>query len=244
MWGRIVLSSLCFSIAALAGCADDTVVIPIPPLADTVTAVFQDGVMPDALYRGTRDAFLKNGPSNELRNGNFGTVEADRIGSIDIGGDLYETRLIIKMDLSSITDCSEVVSARLTIFGDYAAPDSITLAAFRVIRPAWNTWVEGIGGVTQGVSWTTIDGTAPWNVEGGDFDPAVLDETTVRSDTCATFSLPPALVNGWILHPEANHGIIIGSCDLSRESFAFIRARETAKSSWRPRLEIIYLRGG
>lgn len=240
---RSALIPLCLCVAALSGCADDTVVIPVAP-AETLAVVFQDGVAPDTDYRGTRDAFLANGPSNDLRNGNFGTVDVDRVGSVDIDGSFYESRFIVKLDLSAVTDCSQVISARLSISGDFASPDSITLAAYRVIRPSYNTWVEGFGGVMNGVSWTTLDGAVSWNTEGGDIDSTPLAEVTVSNDTTATFSLPPLLVRSWMLEPATNQGVIIGSDDLSRESFALVHARETAELSRRPRLEVVYLRGG
>jgi hypothetical protein len=98
--------------------------------------------------------------------------------------------------------------------------------------------------VAQGVSWTTVDGSAPWTVEGGDFDDAVLDARRVSpGDTAVSFALPSALVKSWILDDGSNHGVIITGTDVSRELFAEVSMRESLSSASRPRLDITYLKG-
>ena len=229
-------------LVALTGCDDNTLITPQAP--DTVRVSFQDGVLPAASYHGTADAMLKNGPSNGLRNGNFGAAPSDTLGSALLSSDFFERRLIIKMDLSSIKDCSQVLSAGLSIRIAPTASDAMTLEAHRVVLPDYNPWVEGFGGLARGVSWTTIDGAAPWTAEGGDFESASIDRKTVSSDTVVTFSLQPALVKSWILKPASNHGVVIKTTDISRELFAIVFLREFSTAARRPRLDVTYLKGG
>jgi hypothetical protein len=232
----IVAVSLCLS--AFAGCADNETAPPGNP--DTIYAAFQDGVSPSASYAGTRDAVLKDDPDAGSDNISFGTAPSDTLGSVSLSTSFYERRLIVRMDLSSITDCSEVVSARLSIHVTPPAPDSLTLEARLIAKQ----WIEGSGGSANGVSWSTTDGGAPWTLPGGDFYLSVLDERTVSSDSVVTFSLSPALVMDWIKTPASNRGIIIKATDVSRARYATVFEREYGAASRRPRLEIAYLPGG
>lgn len=229
-------------IGALAGCSDDEVA-PQGPV-DTIRVAFQDGVSPSAAYRGTADAALKDNPNPATANANFGTLSADTLGSVLLSTAYYERRLIVRMDISSITDCSSVISARLSISVVPPAPDSLTLRAHLVNMPGWKQWAEGFGGAANGVSWTTIDGADPWQSPGGDFFIAVIDERTVSSDSVVTFALSPALVREWIRNPSSNHGIIIRTTDVSRTRRTTVFQREYGNAARRPRLEIAYLPGG
>jgi hypothetical protein len=237
-----IACSLC--LAALAGCSDDEVA-PQGPV-DTIRVAFQDGVSPSAAYRGTADAVLKDDPSPATANTNFGALPSDTLGSVLLSTAYYERRLIVRMDISSITDCSSVISARLSIHVVPPAPDSLTLEAHLVNMPGWKQWTEGFGGSANGVSWTTIDGSAPWESPegGGDFFAAVIDERTVSIDSVVTFALSPALVMEWIQDPLSNHGIVIKTTDVSRSRYTTVFQREYGNAARRPRLEIAYLPGG
>ncbi|MCX5754310.1 MAG: DNRLRE domain-containing protein [Candidatus Krumholzibacteria bacterium] len=242
MRGILLVSAVSLCLAALAGCGGDETA-PTSG-SDTIRAAFQDGVAPSASYNGTKDAVLKDDPDAAVANMNFGAAPSDTLGSVPLSTAFYERRLIIRMDISSITDCSAVVSARLSIRVTPPTPDSITLEARLINMPTWKQWTEGFGGPANGVSWSTIDGTAPWTLAGGDFFSSVLDEQTVSSDSVATFSLSPAIVMEWIRHPSTNHGIIIRTTDVSRARFALVFQREYGGAARRPRLEIAYLPGG
>lgn len=229
--------------AIAAGCSDtDRVVNPVRQ--DTLTIAFQDRVSPNISYVGTTDAILKDGPTTGFRNGNFGVVPYDTIGVVQLGSSLYERRLIVKMSITMITNCSKVLRATLTIRVAPLAPDSLTLEAFRVLPAAVDTWTEGIGGLGAGVSWTTVDGGVPWTTQGGDCDPAPLDVKTVSADSVCTFNLPPQVVFGWIQNRETNHGVIVRSRDRQRAASTTVFTREYASTSFHPRLEIVYLSGG
>jgi hypothetical protein len=238
MRGIFRASAISLCLAALAGCGnDETAPSGIP---DTIRVAFQDGVSPSASYSGTKDAVLKDYPGTGSDNINFGSASSDTLGSVLLSTSFYERRLIVRMDISSITDCSEVVSARLSIHVTPPVPDSITLRAHLVTEQ----WTEGSGGPQNGVSWSTINGTDQWTLGGGDFYSSVIDERTVSSDSVVTFSLSPALVMEWIQKPSSNHGIIIKTTDVSRARYAIVFEREYGRSARRPRLEIAYLPGG
>ncbi len=230
--------------AAFAGCADNDTVFPPGPVPDTVTVAFRDGASPDAGYNGTRDALLKDGPTNDFRNRCYGTTPRDTIGAVSLAGALYERRLVIKMDLSSITDCAAVVSATLVVALEEAFPDSITLAAHRISRPSYSPWIEGQNGLQTGVSWLTVDGAEAWYQEGGDIDAQPFALARISGDTAAAFSVPPALARAWIANPASNHGVLIRSAAPFAGRFALVSLRGTPDEEKRPRFELVYLRGG
>jgi hypothetical protein len=237
----ILVSAVSLCIAALAGCGDDEV-SPSPD-PDVAHIAFQDGVSPSASYDGTADAVIKGNPDPGAANINFGTAPSDTLGSVFLSTAFYERRLIIRMDITSITNCSAVISARLSIHVAPPAPDSITLEAHPINLPGWKPWTEGFGGPANGVSWITIDGSIPWTLEGGDFFDSVIDGQTISIDSVVTFSLSPALVMEWIRHPSSNHGIAIKTTDVSRARYAIVFQRESNVAARRPRLEISYRPG-
>jgi hypothetical protein len=240
--GIVLVCAVSLCLAALAGCGDDQTAPS--GSSDTVRVAFQDGVSPSASYSGTADAVLKNNPDLAAANVNFGAAPSDTLGSVLLSTAFYERRLIIRMDISSITDCSAVVSARLSIHVTPPTPDSVTLDVHLVNMVSWKRWTEGSGGSANGVSWTTIDGSAPWTNGGGDFFGSVVGERTVSADSVVTFSLSPALVMEWIRTPASNHGIVIKTTDVSRARYTIVFERECGRAARRPRLEIAYLPGG
>jgi hypothetical protein len=242
MMRRILLvSAVSLCLAAFAGCGGDETAPP--PGSDTIRVAFQDGVSPSASYHGTADAVLKDDPDAAAANVNFGTAPSDTLGAVLLSTAFYERRFIVRMDISSITDCSAVVSARLSIRVTPPAPDSITLEA-HLVNPSTYQWTEGFGGSANGVSWETIDGAVPWAPAGGNFYSSVIDERTVSRDSVVTFALSPALVMEWIQKPSSNHGVIIKTTDVSRARYAIVYQRESSGADRRPRLEIAYLPGG
>jgi hypothetical protein len=251
--GALLLCALILS-AIAAGCSDSNDVVK-PAGQDTLTVAFQDLVSPSMIYAGTSDAILKDGPATQFRNGNFGAVAYDTIGVVCLGSYDYERRLILRMDISSIKSCSKVIRATLKIHTNTA--NWRELVAFSVPPDAVDSWIEGIGGLGAGVSWTTVDGGVPWAKAGGDCSPAALDTSSVEYDSTGTFALPPALVLGWIKNPASNHGMIVRSLyapsiarsadgrlePASVPAFATVFTREYSEARLHPRLEIVYLPG-
>lgn len=243
MRGRAALVAVSLYVALAAGCGDKgTVVIP-PPSPDTVSVSFQDGVLPTASYQGTADAMLKDGPNNALRNGNFGAASSDTLGAVLLSSALYEHRLIVRMNLTSIKSCSQVLAATLSLHVIGPSSDAMTIEAHRVVLASYLDWIEGPGGLAAGVSWTTIDGGVPWTAAGGDFDSSVLVSASFTGDTTVTFPLSTTLVKAWILTPASNDGVVIKTTDASRERYAIVFSRENAVPAWRPRLDIRYIKG-
>lgn len=242
---RRTLITCAAAAAVLAGCGDNDVTRPVAP-ADTISVVFQDGFSPASSYYGTRDAILKDGPNPQLLNGNFGHLPVDTLGVVWLAGGLWERRLLVRFDLSSITDCSAVISARLRL--SLEALDTslaVTLAAYEATVPPAvpGSWHEGSGGVAGGVSWQTVDGSYPWNTAGGDV-LGFLDLRLVGADSTVVFELPPERVNLWLNAPALNHGVLVVPGGHLSERYLLAYMRETPDIRRRPQLSIVYARGG
>lgn len=228
-----------------SGCSDDSVTNP-PVTGDTITVTFQDGVSPVPSYFGTRDAVLKNGPTGDLQNGNFGQTRLDTVGMVYAGTSFYERRMILRFDLSIITGCLSVIDASISVHIVPDCDNAIVLEAYGVTLPAGypESWPEGTGGTGGGVAWLTIDGGAPWDTPGGDLEPLPLDEVALSCDSVATFALPGDLVLDWINNPQNNDGIIIKGRNVATELFRELHLREADEAVLRPVLRVTYLKGG
>lgn len=238
---RIILAGA--AAALLAGCEDDTIVVPTP---DTTTVAFQDGISPSITYYGTRDAMLRNSPEYAVRHGNYGNLPWDTLGAVSNGPGLYARRMILRFDLTSITSCAALYSARLTIRIEPADTNkTIYLYAYEATVPPAipASWTEGTGGLDQGVSWETVDGSYPWFLAGGDA-LGLMDEIAVRTDTTAVFDLPADRVMRWIQNPSTNHGVIIVSGIAIGEEYLIAHMRESADIRLRPELVVKYRKGG
>ncbi len=223
------------------GCDSSTTA---PGESDTITVAFRDGASPLPSYTGTRDAVIKNGPDHATQNGNYGTRPSDTLGVIDIGGSPFEQRMLVKFDLTSITDCGTLTGATLTINITPAdTSDTIWLDVYEATVPATHpkSWVEGF--LNSGVSWLTVDGDFNWTAEGGDV-LGLLASKEVKADTVVTFDLDAAVVEDWVKRPWINHGVLIRPRTSGDEAFVYAYMRETTAISLRPELYIKYIKGG
>jgi hypothetical protein len=229
------------ALISVTGC-DDSTTSPGDP--DTVTVVFRDGVSPNISYTGTGDAVIRNGPSYAMRTSNNGQAPADTLGLVDIEGSIFERRMLVRFDLTSITDCGTVASALLTI---RVVPEdtnrTVILDAYEVTTPVTypGSWIEGFMG--DGVSWIYLDGVSQWTSEGGDV-LGLFDSREVKADTAVTFELAAARVEAWIKIPSRNHGILLKPRASPTEVFLHAYMRESAAPDLRPELHVKYIKGG
>jgi hypothetical protein len=242
-WIRFILSAAtAAAILSAIGCDSSSTG---PSETDTVTVVFRDGASPLPTYLGTSDAVIKDGPDYATRSGNYGTRPVDTLGVVEISGLLYEQRLLVRFDLTSITDCGTVVSALLTI---NVTPEdtnrTVWLDAWEVSVPPETypeSWVEGF--LDVGVSWMYLDGVSEWTAPGGDV-LELIDSREVKADTVVTFELDPARVQTWINIKWRNHGVLLRPRTSGEEAFLHAHMRESAAAALRPELYIKYIKGG
>ncbi len=239
---RLILSAAAAAaLLAGIGCSDSST---SPGDSDTITAVFRDGASPLPSYTGTRDAVIKNGPGYDAQSDNYGTRAVDTLGIIDIGGSLYEQRMLVKFDLTSITDCGTLTSAVLTINVTPADTNhTVWLDAYEVTVPATypKSWIEGF--LDAGVTWLTVDGDFDWTTAGGDLLDLMVSRE-VRADTVVTFELDAAVVESWVKSPWNNHGVLLRPRTAGEAAFLYAYMRESAAVALRPELYIKYIKGG
>jgi len=243
IWRSIIIASIALALA-VSGCEEDRPTGVPGEQPDTMVTAFRDGVSPFSSYRGTRDAVIKDAPAEELWNLNWGGMEADTIGSIQIVSGRYQRRLLVRMDISEISSCQKVLDAELTLHINPVAGDSVIFRVFRAEVPenVPDHWTEGEdkGQLQTGVSWQYATVATPWDNEGGDFLPSYLDSEYIAEDSTVTFSLPPSMVEDWINNPLYNDGVLIKSDYLS-EGYKIVYMRENPHPGLRPELRIRYL---
>ena len=153
--------------------------------------------------------------------------------------------MLVRFDLTSITDCGTVVSALLTI---NVTPEdtnrTVWLDAWEVTVPETylKSWVEGTL-TSGGVSWEYLDGVSEWTTGGCDV-LELMDSKAVKADTVVTFELDPVRVEAWIKMEWKNHGVLLRPRTSGEEAFLYAYMRESAAVALRPELYIKYIKGG
>ena len=127
----------------------------------------------------------------------------------DSGGD--DRRALLRFDLGTI-NAPPITKATLHIVtdgGDSGQSPDVHLA-YQVLEAWYEGGSAGVAGVASwnesqaGVSWTTA-GVGP----GSRADAPVGSYTPITSETRYDVDIDPALVNGWIVDPDSNHGLAI-----------------------------------
>lgn len=245
--GRIAFTGivpLLIFLSLAAGCGEEGESIYFDPgNGESETIEFQDGVLPSPSYTGTRDAFLKDGPG--LDNHNFGQVASDTVGIRLLTASYYESRFIIRFDISGLTGCAEINSVVLFLRLSLPSADSLVFEAHEATVPQVlpGTWLEGVGGLQGGVSWVDVDGEISWDTKGGDLVGAPFDSATVEQDTVMTIEIPSDLAFRWIEDPLSNHGIVLRLLGTFTGEHVILHTRESV-AAFRPRLMIEYIPGG
>jgi len=239
----IYIATAAAAMTAVVGCTDNNT--GPPGSSDTLTVIFRDGAEPLPSYTGTRDAVIRDGPSLAMRTRNDGTAPLDTLGIVSIGAGLYERRMLLRFDLTSITDCGSVTGAMLKISVEPEDTNrTVWLDAWEATVPATypGSWVEGF--LHEGVSWLYVDeGVSPWTEPGGDH-LGLMDSRPVKTDTTVIFELDAARVETWIKVPSSNDGLLLIPRTGGQEAFLHVFMRESAAVGLRPELTVRYLKGG
>ncbi len=189
------------------------------------TQSFQDGVLPDPTYAGTRDVRIK--VADPSRNYERTTIlVADGDPSI---------ASLLQWDLGLIPSGVTVQSATLSLNVIGATADSYE------IYELTQDWVEAE------VTWNEYSSGNAWEISGaaGDTDrrPTVLGAIGPTSTGLASFPLGAAgiaTVQTWIDDPTRNHGVIIQDYVSATDSVAF-DSSEDATPTFHPRLDVTYV---
>jgi hypothetical protein len=132
---------------------------------------------------------------------------------------------------------------------DGGAESAMPIALHRLTRrwtegTGWNLW-PGSGYVPDGATWILAGPGTPWTTPGGDYDTAVVGQTT----------LPAAMENGWVSIDATaavrawveggapNHGLLLRA-QSGDFTYHYYHSRDHAAPNLRPRLVIHYTTGG
>lgn len=188
---------------------------------------FQDGVLPDASYSGTRDTYI-NGSSTGT---NYGTSTG-----LNIDGDAPETSLLFKWDLSAVPSGATITGV------DILVTSSNDTSADYEIYECTRDWVE-----TQ-ATWNIYSTGNNWQTAGAqganDRGSTVLGTFEINLNSPGsefTFSLNAdgvQLVQDWVDGVKNNYGIIIQ--DYAEADGGDVYSREDGTAARRPKLRVSY----
>jgi hypothetical protein len=139
---------------------------------------------------------------------------------------------LVRFDVSSLLPGSRISAARLHVVRIDYGDESLGPIEVSVLG---ESWVEGTGGVGNGVSWTTRDGQTAWQTAGGTRDVAVA--TVTPTTMAVTFELPAAVVQSWIDMPATNAGLML-SATVAGTHLHVVARESGANADSRPELAV------
>ncbi len=146
----------------------------------------------------------------------------------DPNGTGKDKSALIKWDTSGIAPGTKVNSASVTL--SVTNPSPQTYEAYALKR----AWTE------TAATWKNYDSAKPWEVAGAkgslDREAAVAGTITASATGKQTFTLDPAVVQGWVDNPASNQGIIIA--DAANTDGLDFSSREATDSTQRPQLTV------
>jgi hypothetical protein len=157
-------------------------------------------------------------------------------------------RSLIRWDLDSIPAGSRIISAEMSLYcyeDDYGT-DSITINAFRLLRP----WIEGTQlsadrnfDTPPSCCWIEYGNNVPWGSAGADASTdrsfAITSSATGSGTGWYTFDVTDA-VEYWLNGSWANNGLILISSNEAVHDFKYFTSSESSKTTQHPRLVVTY----
>ena len=207
------------------GCSVSTDRIEDSEQSLTSTSVsFQDGVLPNSSYSGTRDTMLDGG-SQSTNNG------SDK--QLSVAGD-DELETLVSWDISaSVPTSATITAASITL---QISDKSEQTFSFYEAKAAWNE---------SKATWKIFDSSKNWQIAGGsgssDRGTTVLG--SFSADPTGSYTIPLnaagiALVQAWAKNPSGNHGLfLIGAATTNRLE---LRSSEYGTASQRPKLNVTW----
>ncbi|MFN3485202.1 MAG: DNRLRE domain-containing protein, partial [Planctomycetota bacterium] len=201
------------------------------PSLEPITCEFQDGVLPNPAYAGTRDAVIQESIPTQC----LGTQPGLFVDGDYPNGSTKDRYILIRWDLSKIPPGSRPLSAQLT-FTVTATETRQKYGIYALRRP----WTE-----TE-VTWNQAAGGRPWQIPGaqGESDRGPTRLGTFTTPGMGSFVMPLnaeglKVLRSWIDDPLSNHGFLIGDPQL--DDGTGVASREHPTAAWRPKLTLQFI---
>ncbi len=193
--------------------------VEIVPAAEQVTDELK--TIADAYIMPVRPDAKK---ANLMLHDQFGAWPYLYVGASDT------LRSVAKFDLSGIDATYPVVTATLQVYveGFSGGGSPADLAAYGITTP----WDE-----------STVTWAVPWQLEGGDFDPAIVDLVSISSADVGkwvTLDITP-LVQDWVANPSTNNGVLVRLINPTSYTTFSIPSSEFWLDNLEPKIDVTYL---
>ncbi|MDH3350624.1 MAG: DNRLRE domain-containing protein, partial [Gammaproteobacteria bacterium] len=150
----------------------------------------------------------------------------------------WQQRPVLQFDLSEVPAGAKILSARLELM-QQSVNNGGAVAVHRMTRD----WVEGTrngGGIADGATWQTHDGSGAWLQQGGEFDATVYGVTQVsgaKSGNWVAWDIRD-LVQEWVSGNAPNFGLMLaGDGTVTGAQYA---SKDTSGAEQAPKLTIAY----
>jgi len=150
----------------------------------------------------------------------------------------WQQRPVLQFDLSEVPAGVKILSAHLELM-QQSVNNGGAVAVHRMTRE----WVEGTkngGGIADGATWQTHDGSGAWLQQGGEFDATVYGVTQVsgaKSGNWVAWEIRD-LVQEWVSGTAPNFGLMLaGDGTVTGAQYA---SKDTSGAEQAPKLTIAY----
>jgi hypothetical protein len=187
---------------------------------------FQDGLYPAASYAGCGAVGLD---ALDLTTNYYG-YEPFNVGSFT--GD--HSRFLLKFDLTSVIPSNIKVTKAYITINITATVGSNAYAFYPMTRNF----------LPNAANWSTSNGVAAWTTNGGDFSSTAVSENfyvQAGANGKLTYTLDPALVQGWIADYTTNNGVILkATFENTGDNYITMNTDQCPTFSQRPMLTVYY----
>jgi concanavalin A-like lectin/glucanase superfamily protein len=150
----------------------------------------------------------------------------------------WTSRPLIEFDVSAIPAGAKVLSAQLELKQQNVSKPGLA-GVYRLTR-SWQEGTRNGGGIADGATWQTFDGSSAWSQAGGDFDPTLYAATSLSDADSGQWVGWEVrdLVQLWV-SGTPNYGLMLaGDGAVQNASFA---SRETNNPLDTPKLTVTYV---
>ncbi|MDH5621659.1 MAG: DNRLRE domain-containing protein, partial [Gammaproteobacteria bacterium] len=160
------------------------------------------------------------------------------VNYVKVNSGSWNQRPVIEFDLSTVPAGVTIQSARLEL-RQWNVGNPGNVAVRRVTR-SWSEGTKNGGGIADGATWTTYDGTSNWLQPGGEFNATTYASTYLSGGANGKFVAwdISELVREWVSGQTPNHGLMLtGDGSVTNAEFA---SKDTNNVGDAPKLTITY----
>jgi hypothetical protein len=197
---------------------------PSGPAGGSLSVItFQKNNYPSSTYAGCADTYLYQGNPTI----NFGD------GPISVGTDGNAARLLIRFDISALSQSNVTVSKVYLTFTNQDVVGSNFVTAYALTR----AFTE------SGATWDTYNGINSWTGPGaqGDYNTTPASDRVQLQGAVTMLTIDAGTVQSWINNPAGNYGLLLkADNETTGANYTYVYSNESVIAGTYPKLTVYY----